>query len=118
MGIECKSYAELSMFKRILVDFHLLKTIYPNLLCYLFQLENMLGGDYSSEIRSPKGSESSHTVMSYFPDVDLKIITLLTGERKVKKPIHKPEFFKPLTIDRLEVALEAILEGFTKCKVA
>jgi hypothetical protein len=117
IGIECKAYAELAMFKRILVDFRLLKTVYPNLFCYLFQLENMLGGDYSTEIQLPKGSCSAHTVMSYFSDVDLKIITLLSGERKVKQPIHKPEFFKALTIDRLEVAIEAILDGFGKCKV-
>ncbi len=118
IGVECKAYAELAMFKRILVDFRLLKTVYPNLICYLFQLENMLGGDYSTEIQLPKGSCSAHTVMSYFSDVDLKIITLLSGERKVKQPIHKPEFFKALTIDRLEVAIEAILDGFRKCKVA
>lgn len=116
VAIECKAYAELSMFKRILVDFRLLKTVHPDLICYLFQLENMLGGDYSTEIQLPKGSCSAHTVMSYFSDVDLKIITLLSGERKVKQPIHKPEFFKDLTVDRLEVAIQAILDGLRKCK--
>ncbi len=48
MGIECKAYTENAMLKRILVDFHLLKTLYPNISCYLFQLESQLGGDYSA----------------------------------------------------------------------
>ena len=33
------------MIKRILIDFHLLKTIFPNISCYLFQLESQLGGE-------------------------------------------------------------------------
>ncbi|WP_300365402.1 hypothetical protein [Brachyspira sp.] len=43
MGIECKAYTENAMIKRILIDFHLLKTLYPNISCYLFQLESQLG---------------------------------------------------------------------------
>ncbi len=117
-GIECKAYTENAMIKRILVDFLLLKTIHPNLFCYLFQLESQLGGDYSSEIKAPKGSPSTHTLMSYFSEVDLRVVTLLPGERKVDEPINKPEFFKPLTIDRLQVAVEAVLDGFKKSKVA
>ena len=117
-GIECKAYTENAMIKRILVDFLLLKTIHPNLFCYLFQLESQLGGDYSSEIISPKGSPSTHTLMSYFSKVDLRIVTLLPGERKVDEPINKPEFFKPLTIDRLQVAVEAVMDGFKKSKAA
>jgi hypothetical protein len=116
-GVECKAYTENAMVKRILVDFHLLKTIYPNLFCYLFQLESQLGGDYSSEIKAPKGSFSTHTLMSYFRDVDLRVITLLPGERNVDQPINKIEHFKPLNIERLEVALEAMTDGFVKCKV-
>jgi hypothetical protein len=118
LGIECKAYTENAMLKRILVDFHLLKTKLPNLLCYLFQLESQLGGDYSSEIRNPKGSSPTHTLMSYFSDVDLRVITLLSGDRKVHQPINKAKHFKTLTIDRLEVAVESIIDGFRECKVA
>ncbi|MCX6895906.1 MAG: restriction endonuclease [Verrucomicrobia bacterium] len=118
LGIECKAYTENAMLKRILVDFHLLKTKVPNLLCYLFQLESQLGGDYSSEINNPKGSYPTHTLMSYFPGLDLRVITLLPGERKVDQPINKAKHFKALTIDRLEVAVESIIEGFCECKVA
>lgn len=118
LGIECKAYTENAMIKRILVDFHLLKTKVPNLLCYLFQLESQLGGDYSSEIKNPKGSAPTHTLMSYFSDVNLRVITLLPGERKVDQPINKSKYFKSLTIDRLEVAVESIIEGFRECKVA
>ena len=118
LGIECKAYTENAMIKRILVDFHLLKTKVPNLICYLFQLESQLGGDYSSEIIAPKGSSPTHTLMSYFSDVDLRVITLLPGERKVHQPINKAKHFKVLTIDRLEVAVESIIDGFRECKVA
>ena len=118
MGIECKAYAENAMLKRILVDFHLLKTKAPNLLCYLFQLESQLGGDYSRELKNPMGSFPTHTLLSYFSDVDLRVVTLLSGDRKVKQPINKKAFFKSLGLDRLEVAVDSIIEGFQECKAA
>src|SRR3989338_3330185 len=96
MGIECKAYTENAMFKRILVDFTLLKQANKNLECVLFQLESQLGGDYGEISKDIiYGSGSTHTLMSYF-DVDLAIVTLLEGERKVDKPIHKEEYFKEL----------------------
>jgi len=101
IGIECKAFTENAMLKRILVDFTLLKSIYPKLKCCLFQLESQLTGDYS-EINKPiiYGSRSTHTLLSYF-DVDLNIFTLLEGERKVDEPIHKKEFIKPLEKESL-----------------
>ena len=106
MGIECKSYAENAMLKRILIDYRLLKGLYPNLICTLLQLESQLGGDYS-KVSTPQtfGSTSSHTLMSYFSEVNLEIITLLEGNREVKKPIHKPEFYKELTPGNLGRAI-------------
>ena len=105
-GIECKAFTENAMLKRILVDFTLLKTVYPNLKCCLFQLESQLTGDYS-EINKPiiYGSHSTHTLLSYF-DVDLNIFTLLEGERKVDEPIHKKEFIKPLKKESLIRTIE------------
>ncbi len=114
MGIECKAYGENAMLKRILVDFRLLMTRHPQMLCYLFQLESQLGGDYSSERKRPNGSRATHTIMSYFPDVLLNIITLLDAERKVNRPINKPEYFKELTLDRIEVGRMAIADGFVR----
>jgi hypothetical protein len=104
MGIECKSYTENAMFKRILVDFTLLKFKYPKLDCALLQLESQLGGDYASLNDIVLGSPSTHTLLSYF-NIDLHIITLLKGERKVDKPIHKTEFYKPLTKKALDKAI-------------
>lgn len=96
IAIECKAYTENAMLKRILVDFTLFKNVYPKLDCVLFQLESQLGGDYSQIFKDViYGSPSTHTLMSYF-DVDLHIITLLEGERKVDQPIHKPQYFKEL----------------------
>jgi len=104
MGIECKAYTENAMFKRILVDFTLLKIKFPQLDCVLLQLESQLGGDYSALGDVTYGSPSTHTLLSYF-DVNLNIITLLVGERKVDRPIHKQEFFKPLTQEALYKAI-------------
>mgnify|MGYP001068239333 CR=1 FL=1 len=104
IAIECKAYTENAMLKRILVDFTLLKQVYPELSFVLFQLESQLGGDYSSSNKIKYGSPSTHTLLSYF-DIDLNIITLLEGERKVDKPIHKPEYYKAL---REEILLEAL----------
>lgn len=109
IAIECKAYTENAMLKRILVDFSLLKSIYPNLSFVLFQLESQLGGDYSELKEISLGSPSTHTLLSYF-DVDLTIITLLKGERNVEKPIHKKEFFKPLTEESLYNAINKMSE--------
>lgn len=110
LGAECKAYTENAMLKRILVDFFLLKTKFPTLKCYLFQLESQLGGDYSKAESNPMGSYPTHTIMSYFDSVELNIITLLAGERKVNRPINKPDFFKPLTVDHLQIGISYLLE--------
>jgi hypothetical protein len=108
MAVECKAYTENAMMKRILVDFTLLKKAYPKLKFVLVQLESQLGGDYSSKLcKNPLGSFPTHTLLSHF-DVDLTIITLLKGERDITRPIHKKEFFKPLTKENLESAIEVI----------
>jgi hypothetical protein len=116
IGIECKAYTENAMIKRILVDFHLLKTKYPKLKCLLFQLESQLGGDYGEGLKSPKGSSPTHSIMSYFDAVDLTIVTLLEGDRKVDRPINKPEFFKELKIQHLETAIEKLIIGMQEFK--
>lgn len=114
MGVECKSYAEMAMLKRILVDFWLLKLLHPNLVCCLLQLESMLGGDYSEPLAYPHISgTSAHTVMSYFPDIDLHIITLLEGDRKVNRPIHRAEYFKELIPDSVDNAINRLAQLLT-----
>lgn len=112
IGIECKAYTENAMIKRILVDFYLLKTKFPALKCYLFQLESQLGGDYSSAIINPIGSSPTHSIMSYFQNVNLEIITFLEGERKIDRPINKPEFFKELKYEHVENAVNQLIKGF------
>jgi hypothetical protein len=111
MAMECKSYTENAMLKRVLVDFTLLKSLYPEIKFLLLQLESQLGGDYSLLNDITYGSPSTHTILSYF-DIDLNIITLLEGERKVDEPIHKPDFFKPLTRKSLEKAIKVIYDIF------
>lgn len=112
VAIECKAYTENAMMKRILVDFTLLRKVFPNLDCVLFQLESQLGGDYSALKDNTLGSFPTHTLLSHF-DINLHIITLLEGERKVDQPIHKKEFFKPLTKESLYKAL-VVIAGILK----
>jgi hypothetical protein len=109
MVIECKAYTENAMLKRVLVDFALLKHLFPDVIPVLLQLESQLGGDYSELNKVTYGSPSTHTLFSYF-SIDLNIITLLKGERRVDRPIHKKEFFKPLTREGLENAIDTICE--------
>ncbi len=107
VAMECKAYTENAMLKRILVDFTLFKQVFPDLDFVLFQLESQLGGDYSTSKYVKYGSHSTHTLLSYF-DIDLNIITLLEGERKVEKAIHKPGFYKPLNTNSIIIAFEVI----------
>jgi len=117
IAIECKSYAENAMMKRILVDFMLLKTKYPELKTFLFQLESQLGGDYSELNPVTFGSYSTLTLASYFPSVDLRIITFLKGERRIDEPIHKKDYFKPLEKEQLRRVLSVMqntMDSFLK----
>ncbi|KGG81216.1 restriction endonuclease DdeI [Caloranaerobacter azorensis H53214] len=117
MAIECKAYTENAMLKRILVDAELLKK-YANIKKYvLLQLESQLGGDYCElkDIDSTIGSPSTRTLLSYF-DVNIDIITLLKGERKVDRPIHRKEFFKELTYDSVKKAILFFIEELREFK--
>lgn len=114
MAIECKAYTENAMLKRILVDFQLLKSMFPNISSYLFQLESQLGGDYREHNEVTYGSKSSHTLMSYFPDVDLRIFTFLEGERHVDRPIHKPEYYKPLKEEQVVAAIDILAKDLAQ----
>ena len=107
LSTECKAFTENAMLKRILFDAYLLKTRFPHLRFVLVQLESQLGGDYSKLPPNPRGSKPSHTLMSYM-DVGLEIITLLRGERKVDRPIHKADFYKPLTKEALQSAVSSL----------
>ena len=105
LPIECKAFTENAMMKRILFDASLMKETKGIDKYYLIQLESQLGGDYSQLNEVTYGSAATHALLSHV-DVDLEIITLLSGERQVDKPIHKLEFYKPLTMDSLKKVVE------------
>ena len=104
LPIECKAYTENAMLKRILFDAELMKEAVGTNTYYLVQLESQLGGDYGELNGVTYGSPATHALLSHC-DVELKIITLLKGERKVDRPIHKAEFFKELKITELQKAV-------------
>lgn len=116
MGVECKAYTENAMFKRVMVDFTFLKQTHPEAHAILLQLESQLGGDYGDVGKEKQyGSFPTRTILSYF-DVDLTIVTLLEGERKVDRPIHKEKFFKPLEISSVKKAVK-IFEDVLKRRI-
>ena len=115
MAVECKSYTEVAMLKRVLIDATLLSKKYPQIECVLLQLESQLGGDYKDVQYPPHGSPSAHTVMSHF-DVDLTIITLLQGERRVNEPIHQQQYFKDLSMDSLLSAVDELQRVLRRCE--
>ena len=115
MGIECKSYTENAMLKRILVDFWLLQKLHPKLKCCLLQLETFLGGD-NAKPGANVANHSTYTLMSYFPDVNLTILTLLEGARDIERPIHKREFFKEMSTENVKHVTEKI-RGLLSCHV-
>lgn len=108
LGIECKAYMENAMFKRTLKDFELIaRLIYPNLLFCVFQLENSLGGDYGEVGKNEVlGSGSTHTLLSHTPEVKLEIITLLDGNRKSDREIHKQKHFKELPAENVAFCVD------------
>jgi hypothetical protein len=116
LPIECKAYSENAMLKRILFDASLMKEAVGTNKYYLVQLESQLGGDYSQLNEISFGSPATHALLSHI-DVELEIITLLKGERKVDKPIHKAEFYKELKLESLERAVKIFakdLERYVK----
>jgi len=115
ISIECKAYSELAMYKRIIVDSYILQSKFPDLKFCLFQLESMLGGGYSKNAAHLEGSPGVHVVNSFFPSVELEIITLLDGERDINKPIHNKQFYKAMKAERVEFALnyfESVLSQY------
>lgn len=113
LPIECKAYSENAMLKRILFDAQLMKEAAGTDTYYLVQLESQLGGDYSELKDITYGSPATHALLSCV-DVDLKIITLLKGERKVDRPIHKPEFFKELEMKELSKTVDLFANALKK----
>ena len=106
ISVECKSYTEVAMYKRILIDAALLKRAVPTITSFfIVQLENFLGGDYGRKVKT-KGSESVITLDRLFPEMEMNVITLLDGNRDINRPLHKSEYFKPLRDERLNYAIE------------
>ena len=116
ISVECKSYTEVAMYKRILVDASLLKEAVPTINAFfIVQLENFLGGDYGKEIE-PKGSESVITLNRLYQQIRMNVITLLDGDRDIKRPLHNPEYFKPLGEERLHHAIEQFRKAIQDIK--
>jgi len=112
LPIECKAFSENAMLKRILFDAELMNETAGCKTYYLLQLESQLGGDYSQLNPITYGSPATNALLSH-SKIDLVIITLLKGERKVDKPIHEPKYFKELNIEQLIKAVLIFSEALT-----
>ena len=114
LPIECKTYTENAMLKRILVDAQICKKLHGTEDYLLLQLESQLGGDFSHIKEQPVGSPSTNALLALFPDINLHICTLISGERNIEQPIHKEEFYKELSDNALDFTMNKITSILTK----
>ena len=112
LAIECKSYTESAMLKRIIYDRKMLHEYSPETDYILLQFESALGGDFELCSNSTFGSNQYHVFMSR-EKTNIDVITLLENRRRSKQPIHKREHRKELKKEHL---LHAILIGSEKLK--
>ena len=81
----------------------------------LKNISGQITGDYKLARNAKYGSPSSHSLMAQFPYVDLKILTLLEGERHPKQEISKKEFEKTMVRENVEFTrdeIQKILEQY------
>lgn len=112
LAIECKSYTESAMLKRIIYDRKMLHEYSPETDYILLQFESALGGDFEFCSNSTFGSNQYHVFMSR-EKTNIDVITLLEGRRRSGQPIHKREHRKDLKKEHL---LHAILTVSEKLK--
>lgn len=113
IAVECKSYSENAMMKRIIFDANLMAEVYAIDKYYLVQLESQLGGDYSELNDITYGSPATNALLSR-SNVPIEIITLVKGERRVKQPIHNPKFYKPINVKQIKKAIELFSNALRK----
>ena len=106
-GVECKSYTENAMLKRILFDFVLLKNRHESIRTILFQLENFLGGEDLSS-NKPKFSPSTYAILSRVPNINLNIITVFNKDRNINQRIEYSGI--KLTIQDIDRAIDKFIE--------
>ena len=106
-GVECKSYTENAMLKRILFDFVLLKNRHESIRTILFQLENFLGGEDLSS-NKPKFSPSTYAILSRVPNINLNIITVFKKDRNINQRIEYSGI--KLTIQDIDRAIDKFIE--------
>ncbi len=107
LAIECKSYTESAMLKRIIYDRKMLHEFAPNANYVLIQFESALGGDFEMCSKSSFGSNQYHVFMSR-EDTNIEVITLLEGKRHADRPIHRKENGKDLKVEHLLYAIETL----------
>ena len=66
LSIECKAYAELAMYKRVIVDCYIMHSAFPELKFCLFLLESQLGRRLLNRNTSERES-SSQSYKQLFP---------------------------------------------------
>ena len=107
MYIECKSYTDITMFKRFLLEVLGLQSKNKDAKVCIFQLENSLGGDYNEDksLESQNGSIKVNKFLEMVV-VDIDIITMLDGKRSSTKPIHKEQYRKSFSEYKYKRAIE------------
>lgn len=114
LGMKSSIYTQNAWLKNTLVDFHLLKSTFPEIGCYLFQLENPPEKDCRDREDMMYGSLPTHTLMSHYPDVGLRIFTFRERRRRTDRPRHEPEFHGSFKKERAVAAIELLAKDLVK----
>ena len=92
--IECKNYCDISMFKRVVYDSVVAQRFQNVPQTYLIQFEDSM--NCSGNVPFLNNSSTVNFCLNVMNNNNLKIITLLQGQRNSNRPINKKEFHKTL----------------------
>lgn len=116
LPIECKTYCDISMFKRVLYDANIARDFQNVKKSFLLQLEDSMNnkGVGSNIIYS----KSTQFLYDYERNNICQILTLLDGQRNSHRPINKIEYFKELSYNTIydvkETLKKALKEAYDR----
>jgi hypothetical protein len=108
--VECKNYCDISMFKRVVYDSVVAQKFLNAKKTYLIQFEDSM--NCKGEVPFLNNSSTTNFCLNVMNNDNLKIITLLPGQRNSNRPINKKEFRKSLDISVVRKVCDEFIKTF------
>lgn len=108
--VECKNYCDISMFKRVVYDSVVAQKFQNVQKTYLIQFEDSM--NCSGNVPFLNNSSTVNFCLNVMNNDNLKIITLLPGQRNSNRPINKKEFHKTLELSVIEAVIKEFKNTF------